>query len=166
MTQLKLRRNERTAIEWLISHAKDARAVCRAQAVLWASSGESVDEIARRLLVTRQSVYNWLARFDERAELPLAARLSDAARPGRPPTAAGIIDPLIAEVIEHDPRGLDYQATGWTAPLLQAYLSEQHQITVSRKSVASALARIGVRWQRPRHQLSLRARTWRQAKGG
>ena len=166
MTQLKLRRKDRTAIEWLIGHATDARAVCRAQAVLWASGGESVDEIARRLLVTRQSVYNWLARFDERAPRPVAERLSDAARSGRPCTATGIIDPLIAAVIEHDPRELDYQATGWTAPLLQVYLSEQHQISVSRKSVADAIARLELRWKRPRHTLSLRPRTWRQAKGG
>ncbi|MGH9945243.1 MAG: helix-turn-helix domain-containing protein [Pyrinomonadaceae bacterium] len=166
MTQLKLSRKERTALEWLIGHAKDARAVCRAQAVLWASAGEHIDEIARRLLVTRQSVYNWLARYHERAALPPVERLSDAARAGRPRTAAGIIDPLIAEVIEHDPRDLDYQATIWTAPLLRAYLSEQHQISVSRKSVASAIARLKLRWKRPRHHLSLRPRTWRQAKGG
>lgn len=166
MTQLKLSRKERTGIEWLIGHAKDARTVCRAQAVLWASTGESADRIARRLLVTRQSVYNWLSRFHERAALPLAERVSDAARAGRPCTAAGVIDPLIAEVIEQDPRDLDYQATVWTAPLLQAYLSEYQQISVSRKSVAYAIARLGVRWKRPRHTLSLRSRTWRQAKGG
>lgn len=166
MTQLKLSRKERTDIEWLIGHAKDARAVCRAQAVLWASGGESADQIARRLLVTRQSVYNWLSRFYDRAALPLAERLSDAARAGRPRTAAGVIDPLVAEVIEQDPRDLDYQATVWTAPLLQVYLSEYHQISVSRKSVAYAIARLGMRWKRPRHTLSLRSRTWRQAKGG
>ncbi len=166
MTQLKLSRKERTALEWLIGHAKDARAVCRAQAVLWASTGENLDEVARRLLVTRQSVYNWLARYRARAALPPVERLSDAARSGRPRTAQGVIDPLIAQVIEQDPRALDYQATVWTAPLLRTYLSEQHQISVSRKSVASAIARLELRWKRPRHTLSLRPQTWRQAKGG
>lgn len=166
MTQLKLRRKERTSIEWFIGHANDARAVCRAQAVLWASNGESIDEIAHRLLVTRQSVYNWLARFQERHRRPLAERLADARRSGRPCTATGIIDRLVAEVIEQDPRPLDYQATVWTAPLLQTYLRPEHDINVSAKSVQFAISRLGMRWKRPRHQLSLRSKTWRQAKGG
>ncbi len=166
MTQLKLSRKERTSIEWLIVHAHDARTLCRAQAVLWASGDQSIDEIARRLLVTRQSVYNWLARFQERHARPLVERFADATRSGRPCTAAGVIDPLIAEVIEQDPRQLDYQATVWTASLLQTYLSNEHEINVSAKSVQFAIARLRMRWKRPRHQLSLRSRMWRQAKGG
>ena len=50
----------------------------------------------------------------------------DAPRSGRPPTALGIIDPLIEAVIEADPRDYGYHATGWTAPLLQRYLEEVH----------------------------------------
>lgn len=166
MTQLKLSRKERAELAWLIGHANDARAVCRAQAVLWVSDGKSVDQIARLLPVTRQSVYNWLVRFAARSELPVAARLSDAHRSGRPCTAAGIIDPLIGAVIEHDPREFHDQATVWTAPLLQTHLAHEHGINVSRKSVSYAIARLAMRWKRPRHQLSLRSKTWRQAKGG
>jgi transposase len=73
---------------------------------------------------------------------------------------------LIAEVIDSDPRDLGYHATVWTAPLLREYLKQVHGIEVSRKSVSLALDRLRVRWKRPRHQLALRPRTWRQAKGG
>jgi transposase len=125
-----------------------------------------VEAIAPRLLVSRQSVDNWVERFRERELLLVASRLADAARGGRPRTAHGIIDPRIDSVIEQDPRELGYRATVWTAGLLRAYLSEQHQLTVSAKSVSFAIARLSIRWKRPRHRLALRPATWRQAKGG
>ena len=166
MTHFKLSRKEHTELEWLSGHTHDARLLCRVQAVLWFVAGLSVDEIAQRLFVSRQSVYNWLERFQQRAELSLSARLADGTRSGRPRTAHGIIDPLIAEVVETDPRELGYRATIWTAPLLQSYLHEEHQIIVSSKSVSFAIARLQMRWKRPRHRLALRPQTWRQAKGG
>lgn len=166
MIHLKLSCKEHSELEWLVGHTHDARQLCRAQAVLWFVSAASVDEIAHRLLVSRQSIYNWLERFQERASLSLAARLADGARSGRPRTAHGIIDPLIAQVIEPDPREPGYRATIWTAPLLQVYLREEHQIAVSSNSVSFAIERLQMRWKRPRHQLALRPATWRQAKGG
>jgi transposase len=166
MTHIKLSRKERQGLEWLIAHTHDARLLLRAQALLWFVTGESVEAIASRLLVSRQSVYNWLDRFQERASSPLAIRLADAERSGRPRTAHGIIDPLIDAVIDQDPRDLGYRSTVWTANLLQAYLSEAHQISVSSKSISFAIAPLGIRWKRPRHQLMLRHPFWRQAKGG
>ena len=166
MTHFKLSRKEQKELAWLIAHTRDARLLQRAQAILWFVMGESVDAIALRLLVSRQSVYNWFERFKERDSLPLAIRLNDAERSGRPRTAHGIIDPLIDAVIDTDPRELGYRSTVWTAGLLQAYLSEEHQIEVSSKSVSFAIARLQIRWKRPRHRLALRPETWRQAKGG
>lgn len=166
MTHLKLSRKERAELEWLISHTHDARLLARAQAVLWLITGESVGEIARRLLVSRQSAYNWFRRFEERDTRPLAERLADAGRCGRPRTCHGIIDPLIEAVIESDPREFGYNSTVWTAPLLCAYLSEEHRLAVSAKSVQFAIARLSIRWKRPRHRLALRPETWRQSKGG
>lgn len=128
--------------------------------------GRELDAIALRLLVSRQSVYNWFERFQERDSLPLATRLADAERSGRARTAHGIIDPLIDAVIDTDPRELGYRSTVWTAELLRAYLSEEHQIMGSSKSVSFAIARLQIRWKRPRHRLALRPETWRQAKGG
>jgi transposase len=143
-----------------------AKEHCRAQALLWLAQGYSVEESAALLGVTRQTVYNWQTRFRERSDLDLRARLADAIRPGRPRTASGIIDPLIAEVIDLDPRDLGYRHTGWTNALLRRYLEEVHGLTVSRRSVRRALACLGIRWKRPRHQLALRPDTWRQSKGG
>jgi hypothetical protein len=77
-----------------------------------------------------------------------------------------VIDPLLDAVIDHSPVEYGYRATMWTAPLLGQYLSDAHGIDVCDKSIRLAIARLAVRWKRPRHQLARRPQTWRQAKGG
>ena len=42
---------------------------------------------------------------------------------------------------------------------------EHHAIEISRKTVSRALARLEIRWKRPRHELALRPEHWRQSKG-
>src|SRR4051794_27350341 len=156
----------RGELEGLVAHTPLAKERCRAQALLWLAEGQSAEEVAELLHVSRQSVYNWVDRFEQREGLDLRARLLDAPRSGRPPTALGIIDPLIAEVIDKDPRELGYRSTNWTAGLLVRYLERAHGIEASRRSVGLAIDRLRIRWKRPRHQLALRPETWRQSKGG
>jgi len=156
----------RGELENLVTHTPLAKERSRAQALLWLAEGESVDQVAELLQVSRQTVYNWVERFRQREGLDLRGRLLDAPRRGRPPTALGIIDPLIAAVIDQDPRVLGYHSTVWTAVLLRHHLKRVHGIEVSRKSISLAIARLGIRWKRPRHQLALRPETWRQSKGG
>ena len=69
----------------------------------------------------------------------------------------GIIDTLISEVIDSDPRHLGYHATVWTAPLLRQYLRDVHHIQASRRSVGLAIARLGIAWKQPRYDLARRA---------
>ncbi len=166
MASLELSRRDRRIIHQLLAQPGDAITLRRAQALAWLAAGESVSDIARRLRVSRQVIYQWVALFQERTELEPAARLASGARSGRPPTAQGIIDPLLDEVIEVDPREFDYHSTIWTAPLLVEYLAATHDLRVSVQSVRLALARLGISWKRPRHQLALRSATWQQAKGG
>jgi transposase len=149
----------------IIRVTRDARLLRRGQALLWHREGESIAAIAERLEVSRQTVYNWVARFAA-ATGSLAERLADAERSGRPATATGRIDSFIADLIATDPRDFGYAATAWTAPLLQKRLAEQHQADVSVISVRRALPRLRRRWKRPRYRLALRPATWRQAKGG
>ena len=156
----------RGELEALVARTPLAKERCRALALLWLAEGHSAGEVAGLLRVSRQSVYNWADRFERREDLDLRARLLDAPRSGRPPTASGVIDPLIAEVIDKDPREFGYRSTNWTAALLVRYLERAHGIEVSRRSVGLAIDRLGIRWKRPRHELALRPETWRQSKGG
>jgi transposase len=166
MASVMLSTRQRIELETFMLHTPSAKERCRAQAVLWLDEGETADQVAELLHVSRQTVYNWAERYLQRQGLDIGSRLSDAPRPGRPPTALGIIDPLIAEVIDTDPRNLGYHSTVWTAPLLGEYLKQVHGIEVSRKSISLAIARLRFRWKRPRHHLAQRSETWRQAKGG
>jgi transposase len=166
MTLLKLSARQRSDLEYLITHSSLTQERCRAQVLLRLDEGEPVESIAESLGVSRQTIYNWARRFQGRSGLDLRERLADAPRPGRPRTDHGAVDPLIAQVIATDPRELGYQSTVWTAPLLKQYLLEHHEIAVSRKTVSRAIARLEIRWKRPRHELALRPEHWRQSKGG
>jgi transposase len=156
----------RAELEEIVLHTRWAKERCRAQAVLWLAEGLPAEQIAETFQVSRQTVYNWVERFRQREGLDLRARLFDAPRPGRPPSIAEMIDPLIKALLTQDPRELGYQSGVWTAPLLREHLKQAHGIEVSRKSVSLAIARLHVRWKRPRHQLSAQEEHWRQAKGG
>ena len=166
MTLITLTPKERQALAALAAQTNQARDLRRAQAVLWLDQGEAVQTIAARLSVSRQTVYHWTERFVERKGCALEVRLADAERSGRPCTAQGIIDPWIEAVIDIDPHEFGCRSTVWTAPLLVSYLADQHHLGVSCQSVRLAIARLKLRWKRPRHQLALRPATWQQAKGG
>jgi len=167
MTMNVLNRRERVILEGIAADTADARQLRRAQALLWLDDDEeSAEEISQRLGVSRRTIYNWASRFEKRRELTLVDRLLDGERSGRPRTASGIIDPLIDEIIELDPREFGYRSTVWVATLLVHYWWDFHQISVSRQSVSMAIERLRIRWKRPRHPLSLRPEAWRQAKGG
>ena len=166
MTLIPLTARERSELEIIATHGPSARECRRAQSLLWLDAGEAVEAVSELLGVSRQTVYNWLERFRVRDGCDLPARLGDAPRLGRPRAGEGAVDSLIAVVIDTDPRDLGYHQTVWTAPLLSRHLRKRHRITASARTVSRALARLDIRWKRPRHQLARRPETWRQSKGG
>lgn len=163
---IKLTGKQRIELEHLLTRHSDSRLYQRAFALLLLDDGQSVDEIATALRVSRQTVYNWAWRFQQRHQRSSIARLTDAERGGRPVTVKGIIDPLIDAVIDSDPRDYGYNSTVWTAPLLRRYLCEQHQHEASLRSIGYSLVRLRIRWKQPRYTLARRDPHWRQAKGG
>jgi transposase len=163
---IELTGKQRIELEHLLTRHADSRLYQRALAVLLLDEGQSAEEIATALRVSRQSVYNWACRFQQRASLSLVERLTDGARTGRPLTVKGVVDPLIDAVIDSDPRDFGYNSTVWTAQLLRHYLREQHQQEVSLRSIGYSLVRLRINWKRPRHTLARRDPHWRQAKGG
>jgi len=166
MASFALSKKERRLLEQIIRDTEDAHTLRRVQALLWLDDGEGAEEIADHLYVSRFAVYKWVKQFQERSPLDIVARVSDGQRSGRPRTLPGVMDQLIEEVIDRDPRELGYRPTVWTAPLLALYLEPAHQMKVSAQSVRLAIERLRIRWKRPRHSLASRPPTWRQAKGG
>jgi transposase len=74
MSLIALGRRERVALEELAAHTAQARELRRAQAVLWLDAAEPVSAVAKRLGVTRQTLYNWAGHFHRRRGLALTAR--------------------------------------------------------------------------------------------
>jgi transposase len=166
MAPIILSARRRGELEDLVLRTPSAKERCRAQAVLGLAEGLSAEQVAETFQVSRQAVHNWANRFLRRSDLDLRARRLDAPRPGRPPAIAGVIDPSIATAFTRGPRELGYQATVWTAELLQRDLERSHGIKASLKGVSAAIARLDLRGKRPRHESAARPQTRRQAKGG
>ena len=81
-----------------------SHALRRTQALLWLDGGESVQQVADRLRVSRQTVYTWLTQFQARQALALPTRVAPGRHRGRPRTGHGVIGPLIDAVIDRNPR--------------------------------------------------------------
>lgn len=162
--ELSLLAKERGALEELVAQSKDVRQLKRAQALLAVAAGEAIADVARRLQVARNTIYNWIARFQERAG-KIAQRLVDAERPGRPNDLIQSIREALPKLLAKKPTDLGYRHAEWTVDLLQAQLRLQ-ELDASDKTIRTALHQLGYRWKRPRFVLRRRAETWRQSKGG
>lgn len=150
----------------VLHHPDNARQLRRAQALLWWHEGESVTHIAHRLGVTRQAVYHVLRAFQARQDEPIARRLLDKARSGRPPTQAQAVTDVLQQVFTRSPREFGYVTPSWTAPLLRVHLWRTRHIRVHERTVRRVLQHRGYRYKRPRYVLARRSPTWCQAKGG
>src|SRR5712692_4186271 len=130
MTRITLSDKEYQQLLEVAPSAHDPRALHRVQALLWLSAGEDATEVAQRLFVTPRTVYRWVHRFQQRPHLAMSARLGDRPRSGRPRLAGGVIETLLAQILEEDPRKRGYRSTVWTAALLRQYLHDVHRLEV------------------------------------
>lgn len=166
MTIVELSNKERKLLEEIAKSTTDAAQLRRTQAIILLNEGIDIDDIEQLLFVSRKTIYKWAKQYQERVDKRIIDRVSEGIRSGRPGVIAEIIDPLIEEIIMTNPQEFGYNATIWTAPLLKHHFQEVHQISVSENSIRLSIERLKIRWKRPRHQLALRPKTWRQAKGG
>jgi len=136
---------ERQAVKRL-AHARTApaRAVERAQVVAAALEGATVEEIAVRLGLARNTIYLWLHRFQERG----LAGLEDQPREGRPPTyTREQVGEIVATALTA-PQALDLPFQSWTLDRLAAYLSEHKGIAMQRSRLGEVLLTEGLRWRK------------------
>jgi len=116
---VKLTNEERQALEELVRNEKNARIVKRARALLWLGGREQVQEVAERLGGTRQTVRNWVKRYQERERVSIKKRLADKSHPGRPAKKRAAVRTLLEETLAQDPRELGYALAVWMTRLLQ-----------------------------------------------
>jgi transposase len=156
----------RRALEAIVVRPRNSRQYRRAQAWLWLAEGERPTAVAQRLRVHRDTIYEWAKRYRAHGPQPVATRLLDRARTGRPRYLAEMVARCLVTAIATDPQALGYRAAQWTTPLLRHYLREHQALAVGEVTVRRCLHRLGYCWKRPRYVLARRSQPWRQAKGG
>jgi transposase len=150
MSQFRLRPAQRRRLDGLLHETSDLNTYRRCLALSEVDAGRAVADVARSLGVTRQSVHNWIARFDEAGG---AEALADRYGGGRPTALEeDDVEGLVA-LLGHSPQHFGSPAANWTVPLLREHLRRATGADVSEPTVRRQLRRLGYVWKRPRYVL-------------
>lgn len=150
MGTAKLKVSERRQLRTMLQQTSDVRLYRRLLAVLECDRGTPIGTVAESLGVSRQSVYNWIARFRERGD---AAELRDTPHLGRPARAGEAFDTLLRILLMLSPERFGYHATHWTVRLLRDQVRQNMGEDYSDDTIRRALHRLGYVWKRPRYVL-------------
>jgi transposase len=155
--------HDRRRLVRALERTSEARVFRRIQAVLLVALGWAIAEAARITGSHAWAVYAWVRRYLQDHQV---ARLEDAARSGRPRSAARITDARIVREFRRDPLRLGYNSTGWTVPLLATHLSQKYDGPISAATLRRRMRHLGLRWKRPRYVYALKDPHRAQKKGG
>jgi transposase len=134
-------------------YKKDARRLdhtalteLRKRAVGSVQDGQSPEDVAKALGVTRAAVYNWLALYRHGGWGALDARK----RGGRP----GLLDAkkiswLYKTITSKNPLQMKFTFALWTSRMIQALIKNKYSIELSKASVCRLLNQLGLTPQRP-----------------
>jgi transposase len=156
----------RLTLETIAQGSANGREVRRAQALLWLAAGESVQDVAHRLTVSRQMIYVLVDRYESRRALPVLERIQDANHPGRPADKRRLVATEVQALLKQPPAAYGYRGYIWTIGMLKTQVEKKHAISVSGDTVQRALYEIDYRCKRPRYVLARRDPHWQQVKGG
>ena len=150
MTSVQLTAAQRRQLQGRLRAAEEASYYRRLLALLALDEGDSVADVAERLGVTRQSVYNWARLYEAEGT---AAALQDRYGGGRPSVWTEEREALLVAALRQRPDQLGYPGPNWTIPLLQAYLERVGGLHVSEDTLRRQLRRLDYVWKRFRHRL-------------
>src|SRR5262249_22078195 len=150
MTSIQLTAAQRRQLQRGLRAAEDASSYRRLLALLALGDGDSVAQVAQRLGVTRQSVYNWARTLEAEGT---AAALQDRYGGGRPSVWTEERAALLVAALRQRPDQLGYPGPNWTVPLLQAHLERVGGLLVSEDTIRRQLQRLDYVWKRFRYVL-------------
>ncbi len=141
---------ELAQVEQAIRHDERARVRQRATAIHMLHLGQSAEEVAEVMAVSKVTVYNWHARFREEGLEGLANR----PRSGRPSLADDEeYCRAIEETLEQDPPELGYAFNFWTVKRLRDHVEKETGKRLSYERFRLLLKKKGYRYRRPKHDL-------------
>jgi transposase len=150
MVDVRLTPAQRRQFSARLRATEDAGYVRRLLAILALDDGESVSEVAERLGVTRQTVYNWARAFEAGGD---ATALEDRYGGGRPSVWTERLEALLLAALRQRPDQLGYPGPNWTIPLLQAYLERCSGRRLSDDTLRRQMRRLDYVWKRFRYVL-------------
>jgi transposase len=133
---------------------------------VWLHENETVQTVARRLRLTRQTIYDIVQRYQSRSHWRVTERIRDRPHPGRPATQRHRTEQIIQALLKQPPARFGYRSPIWTVSMLRHQVEKRLHRRISRDTVRRALHALRHRYKRPRLVLARRAPYWRQAKGG
>ncbi|HEX2610690.1 MAG TPA: helix-turn-helix domain-containing protein [Gemmatimonadales bacterium] len=151
MSALPLTPAQRRRLEQQLRATQDAGLFRRTLAVLEATGGRPVAEVARLLRTSRPSVYQWLERFRCSRD---PASLQDHRGGNHATLWTHELQALLAASLAEPPDHFGYPAVEWTAPLLREHLARCGGTRPSLRSVRRQLHQQGYVWKRPRYVLA------------
>ncbi len=166
MALIQLASRARPILRQIARSGSKAREVRRAQVLLWLDAHKSVRQVAIRLRLSPQAVYDIVQRYQARRSLQVRERIRDQTHPGRPATVRERTVCVIQQLLPVAPARYRYRSPVWTVPMLRRQVQRRLKRKISTRTVRRALHQIRYRFKRPRYVLALRPATWRQAKGG
>ncbi|MBI3913058.1 MAG: winged helix-turn-helix domain-containing protein [Chloroflexi bacterium] len=166
MVLIRLASRARQILRRIAGSNADAREVRRAQILLWLDARTHVQEVTQRVGRTRQAIYAVVQRYQARRALPVADRIRDQPRPGRPATKRERTLKIIRALLTQSPSRYDYPEPVWTVPILRDQVQRRLKCSVHARTVRRALHQLRHRFKRPRYIFAQRPATWRQSKGG
>jgi len=134
-----------------LADERDPKAIKRLTAAREYLAGLSPEQIEEKYGWHRQTVYNWLNRFEER---DFEDALHDDNRPGRPPDLSEQQFQQFAETLHQPPEEAGYDAPAWTTALAQQHLIEEFDVAYSRRHIQRLMNKAEVSWQKPRPEPS------------
>lgn len=150
MSELSLTSWQRRRLRRQLQQTQDARVYRRTLALLQVDRGLPLSQVAQELLVSRQSLYNWIREYARDHD---PAALADRGRPGRPTCWGEDARQELHWLIRQPPARLGYFATAWTVPLLLEELERSRGLRRCGRTLRRELDRLGYVWKRGRYAL-------------
>lgn len=136
-------------IESAIKSHPDLRVRPRAQMIRLLHLGHKPQEVAELLSVTGALVYFWHARWRESG----LDGLANKPRPGRPKAGGDEYRQKLEQIIETDPKTLDYGFNVWTIERLLAHMEKETGTLVHENTLRNMLKELDYVFRRPKHDL-------------
>ena len=130
-----------------LADERDPKAIKRLTAAREYLAGLSPGGIEEKYGWPRQTVYNWLDRFEER---DFEDALYDDERSGRPPELSDEQFHQFAETLNQSPEEAGYDVAAWSSILAQQHLISECDVAHSRRHVQRLMKEAEVSWKKPR----------------